>query len=835
MLAAITLLGLVGIAAIGVLSRDVASDMSLLQSARSDNIQWTMSQSEVEFLEFDAALTNALIGSQDALSQLRNKFDVFYSRIDTLTNAKIYKQMRGVLENDRVLTSVRTFLESTAPTIDAADNVLRAALPQISADAKALRGDMRTLAVSGIKFFANLSDARRTAFGVTIMRLVAAVAALVLSLGLIVLYLGRVNSQSVSRERQIAQTSQRMNTVMTTSLDAVVVTDAEGAILEFNAAAETIFGHAASAVLGRRIGDVIVPQKYRDAHEAGMERMRNNGTRNVVGKGRVKLEGMRYDGSLFPCELAIQSATTDEGNIFVAFIRDISLRVAAERELLEARDQALAGERAKTDFLAVMSHEIRTPLNGLLGNLSLLDTTALDDRQHRFVTHMQTSGRQLMRHVTDVLDITRYDAGKLRISNAPMDLGALVQDLVDGQSAAAARHDTALEWSWIGTPLDWIAADRDRFEHILMNLIGNAVKFTRNGTIKITLEVVAEQADQRDLEIRVVDTGVGIQPDQLERIFDDFVTGDTLYDRMTEGTGLGLAIVRRFAEAMGGRIAAKSVPTEGSQFTLHIPVTIADPPAEEVTGGETGSEKITPRRILVVEDNPINQQVVQDMLKLGGHDVTLADDGRAAVEVAGERQFDLILMDISMPIMDGRAATRAIRSGNGLSSHVPIVALTANAMPEEREAFLADGMTSVLIKPLSRAALDKLMAQLAFPEVSAFDEMKDATEPPESNAMLDLEQLTEMRTVLGTKFPGLLKQFETETDALLVWLEDEQPLPEVSARVHKTAGGAALFGAVVFREELREILVAAQSDIRKPSADLNLLWQDTKASLRSNS
>ncbi|MEM5472098.1 ATP-binding protein [Hoeflea sp. AS60] len=826
-------MGLVGIAAISLLSRDVASDMNLLQSAQSDNVQWTLSQSEVEFLEFDAAVNDALSSPSHDLSQLRKRFDVFYSRMDTLTNAKFYRQMRGDIENDKLIESVRVFLDSAAPMIDAPDDRLREALPKISADAIAAREDMRELVVSSIKFFASLSDARRTAFGVTIMRLVAAVAVLVLSLGLLVLYLGRLNSQSVARERHIAQTSQRMNTVMTTSLDAVVVADANGAILEFNSAAETIFGYAASAVMGRPIGEVIVPEKYRDAHDAGMERMRNNGARNVVGKGRVKLEGMRHDGSLFPCELAIQSAVTDEGNIFIAFIRDISLRVAAERELMEARDQALAGERAKTDFLAVMSHEIRTPLNGLLGNLSLLDATRLDDRQHRFVAHMQTSGRQLMRHVTDVLDITRYDAGKLRISAAPMQLNALLQDLVDGQSAAAARHNTTLDWSWIGTPLDWISADRDRLEHILMNLIGNAVKFTRNGKITITFEVVGEREDQRDLEIQVMDNGVGIDPDQLEHIFDDFVTGDTLYDRMTEGTGLGLAIVRRFAEAMDGRIAAESVPMEGSRFTLHVPVKVADPPAEEEAQVEAGLEPVKPRNILVVEDNPINQQVVQDMLKLGGHDVTLVDDGRAAVEVTERRHFDLILMDISMPIMDGRAATRAIRSGDGICAHVPIVALTANAMPDERQAFLADGMTSVLIKPLSRSALDTLLAQLALPTGSVADEMTEISETSEDIPLLDVEQLSEMRGVLGAKFPALLEQFEKETDALLSWLHEEQPLPEISARVHKTTGGAALFGAVVFREQLREILVDARSGIRRTSPSLHVLWQDTKAALRA--
>ncbi|WOI57441.1 ATP-binding protein [Palleronia sp. LCG004] len=813
--------GLIGLAVIALLVSDVARDMRLLDTATSDNVEWTIAQTEVEFLEFEAEILETQTGSDRSMIDLRRKFDVFYSRISTLGEAALYAPMREDPVYERALGDVRAFLDRAVPLIDGGDTALYAALPTLIEEAETLHEALRTLVTSSLDYFASESDARRTDVGITLGRLAAALAALIITLGLLVLYLTRLNAQGVERQRQIAQTSQRMNTVITASLDAVVVTDAGGHILEFNAAAESIFGHAAADVKGRSIGDVIVPEKYRGMHEAGMERMRRNGPRNVVGKGRVQLEGMRADGTIFPCELAIQSASTDTGEIFIAFLRDITARVVAEQELMEARDQALAGERAKTDFLAVMSHEIRTPLNGLLGNLSLLQDTSLDERQSGFVANMDTSGRQLMRHVSDVLDITRYDAGKLQITPAPMDLGGLVQDLVDGQSAAAARHGTQISWRWSGEPLDWIAADRDRLEHILMNLIGNAVKFTREGRIDITLEIVGTTSDGADLEIRVDDTGIGIAPDQIDRIFQDFVTGDVLYDRMAEGTGLGLGIVRRFAAAMNGKVSVESILGKGSRFTLHLPVKSVDMPEAPAEPAETRRIEVAPRRVLVVEDNPINQQVVRDMLLLDGHDVTVVSDGRTGVEAATATRYDLILMDISMPVMDGRAATRAIRAGDGASADVPIVALTANAMASERAAFLDDGMTTILSKPLSRKALDAMLSGLPEP-----------SQDPDQT-VIDLEHLADMRAAVGETFEPLLDRFESETDALLDWLGTDPPINEIRERVHKTAGSAAVFGARDFRAELVTIENAAQDGAREDLSRLPALWRNTRNALRA--
>jgi PAS domain S-box-containing protein len=376
--------------------------------------------------------------------------------------------------------------------------------------------------------------------------------------------------------------------------------------------------------------------------------------------------------------------------------------------LMMAKEQALAGEKAKTDFLATMSHEIRTPLNGLLGHLSLLTDTPLSAQQERYVKNMETSGKLLMNHISDVLDITKYDENKLTARPIAMNLNILLQDIIDNQSGAALANDTALGWAWVGPPIDWIINDRELIQNVLMNVIGNAVKFTHAGEVKVTLEAVGSGAA---LEIEIRDNGIGMDKVMQARIFGVFTTRDSSYTRGFGGTGLGLALVWRFVKALGGRISVESAPGAGSVFCIRLPITRIDEP-NRMRRGDAQAQDGNSQRVLLVEDNEINRVVAGEMLRAAGHAVTEAHNGREAVTIAQDQAFDLIFMDISMPVLDGVSATREIRAGNGLCSDVPIVALTASIMPEEQEAFLAAGMTDILTKPLSRATLIRTVSTL---------------------------------------------------------------------------------------------------------------------------
>ena len=357
-----------------------------------------------------------------------------------------------------------------------------------------------------------------------------------------------------------------------------------------------------------------------------------------------------------------------------------------------------------------------------------------------------------------------------------------------------------------------------------MNLIGNAVRFTRRGKVAVTIENTGH-ADDPELLIKIADTGSGMTEDLVRRVFDDFVTGNADYAREAGGTGLGLSIAKRFVNALGGDIGADSVFGEGSTFWVRLPVMLAGAqkdvqrqPVSDLTG--------RPLHVLLVEDNEINRIVAREMLQAEGHSVDEAHDGPQGVEAAMGTAFDLILMDISMPIMDGRAATRAIRESDGASKDTPIVALTANAMPEEQKEFLADGMNGILTKPLSREALRELLRQTR------------RTVRHKAQSMINMNHSAETRDALGEEvFAKLRARFVTEVDELQEWLMSDatRDFLELSARAHKVAGSAAVFGADPLREALKHIETAAKNgsvhEIRTNTALFATSWDQTKPQL----
>jgi len=708
-----TFLIVTGLTAIGFLAANVIQELRNLNSARSDNVQWTLSQTEVEFLGLERVLLDARQTAQPDLRQLRQDFDIFFSRISTIRQSSLYSTLRELPEFATNLAQLATFLDQSAVTMDSADQTLIDALPILTRDAAHIRPAVRRLSNSGLTYFAQQSDQWRQNISQTLIRLAFCVTGLVITLLLLAIYLGHLNRLNIRRSNEALQASHRMNIVTGTALDAVIVANSDGSILDFNASAEHIFGSAARDAIGSKIGKFIVLSDPTEADEIGMKGIRNADKKHIVGKGRVKMEAKRASGEVFPVELAIQSADTPDGEIFVSFLRDISHRVAAEQALVHARDRALAGEKAKTDFLATMSHEIRTPLNGLLGNLKLLEDTQVDAKQQQFVRNMNTSGKLLMSHISDVLDITKYDAGKLQLRPVDMNISDLMQDIVDNQTGAATPKLTTVSWGWDGPPCDWIHADQERLQHVLLNIVGNAVKFTPRGSVCVRIKAL-DHADRTHLQFKVTDTGIGIHPDLQDEIFGDFMTGDSSYDRDVEGTGLGLGIAQRFITAMGGTIKVVSTPDVGSVFTVALPVIPIQPPVPSSPQRDSNTTT-EPKHVLLVEDNEINRMVAREMLRAAGHRVTEAQNGQIAVKLAENQLFDLILMDISMPVMDGRTATRTIRAGTGRGSRTPIVALTANAVAEEQAAFLSDGMDAVMTKPLSRDGLVKLVAEIASP------------------------------------------------------------------------------------------------------------------------
>ena len=379
-------------------------------------------------------------------------------------------------------------------------------------------------------------------------------------------------------------------------------------------------------------------------------------------------------------------------------------------DLRAARDGALEASRAKSEFLANMSHEIRTPMNGIIGMQSLALAATGPEDGRTYVQAAQQSAHSLLSILNDILDLSKIEAGRLEIGSSAFSLRATIERVERLVGPAAREKGLELACTIAETAPDSLIGDALRIGQILTNLLGNAVKFTDHGRIQVRVDALPAGADRLELRFAVIDTGIGISAEKQKVIFEAFRQGDSSTTREHGGTGLGLSISARLAALMGGSVSVESAPGCGSTFRFSVTCGLAPPtesPSNPVRESSSAAPPLRRLRILVAEDNPVNQRIAQRLLEKRGHSVWVAGDGREAVDAAStDVPFDLILMDIQMPTMDGLEATRAIRSlENPERSAVPIIALTAFAMKDDRERCLAAGMDGYISKPIDPAEL----------------------------------------------------------------------------------------------------------------------------------
>lgn len=512
------------------------------------------------------------------------------------------------------------------------------------------------------------------------------------------------------------------------SPDAYALIDDSG-ILECNDAAVRLFGvDRREDLIGRALWDLspeLQPDGWTSLRKAGFvkELARRSGTY------RFDWLHLTRSGYEFPVEISFTPIELDGRRVTMAIWHDVTDRTTNERQLMElaeelqlanvsltrARDEALASARAKSAFLATMSHEIRTPLNGILGMARLLQGSQLSEEQVVCVDTIRSSGAILLRVISDILDLSKMEAGKMSIDPTPNDLVKTVREVVTLFLGQATEKGISLKLDTHGEEVVPVLCDAVRLKQIIGNLVGNAVKFTQQGRVQVDLTIL--RADNTcQVRIDVTDTGIGIPLDRQQMVFESFTQADPSSQRMFGGTGLGLAICRKLAALMDGEVTVLSEPGEGSRFTFSFAVPAA---SEASLTNDQGDEEahFAGARVLLAEDNAVNVMVAERHLKALGCSVVVARNGSEALERATSESFDIIFMDMQMPQVDGIQATRMIRAQERRDERVAIVALTANVSPEDRAQCAAAGMDDFIEKPLVKEALAQVLRKFTYPNL----------------------------------------------------------------------------------------------------------------------
>lgn len=536
-------------------------------------------------------------------------------------------------------------------------------------------------------------------------------------------------------ERHLREAAQHTQAILNNVADGVITIDDQGTIETVNQAACAMFAYPLSEMLGRNVSMLMPPSQQR-VHDDYLAHYRKTGEARMIGVSR-DVVGQRKDGNPFPITLSIARTQRDGRSIFIGSIRDntlqqhylqeldrhrnhleelISVRTA---ELTEARKQADAANVAKSAFVAHMSHEIRTPMNAILGFTHLLQSKEPSPEQQVTLSKIERAGQHMLAVVNEVLDFTKIDAHRVVLENVNFHLPTLLADVLSLVSTPAHSKGLSMEVAESDAPA-WLCGDPTRLRQALLNLVSNAVKFTEEGSVSIRVSSPThphtETADGRVLvRFEVTDTGIGIASDKMEQLFKPFEQANASTTRQYGGTGLGLAITAGLAKLMGGDTGLHSTPGTGSTFWFTA--SLLPGRAPELGAAQTTEElrhalhlRHPGARVMLVDDDLFNREVGADLLRAADLHVDTAVDGFDAASLAHAHRYDLVLMDVQMPVVNGLDATRRIRTLPGWAD-IPILALSANAFAQDRQTCLDAGMNDLLVKPINPKLLYTTLLQ----------------------------------------------------------------------------------------------------------------------------
>lgn len=616
---------------------------------------------------------------------------------------------------------------------------------------------------------------------------------------------------ALSEAKDHAEANQRRaRLIVDTAYDAYVAMNADGAIIDWNRQAEAAFGWPRQQVLGRPLHEVIIPPKHRAAHVNGLQRFLATGEGSVLNR-RIEVTALHRDGIEFPVELTIAPIRLGSEWVFSAFLHDISERKRAEEELRRARDVAISANRAKSDFLANVSHEIRTPMNGILGMTQLALDTDLTAEQREYLQMVKMSADGLLTVINDILDFSKIEAGRLELDPIAFELRDMLTDAVRGLSLRASAKNLELACHVARDVPDFLVGDPVRLRQVLLNLVGNAIKFTERGEVVVRVQMTDSNGERGcvgapseqprspelqpggeiELHFTVADTGIGIPPEKLPYVFDAFVQADTSTTRKYGGTGLGLTITSRLVEIMGGELWAESVLDKGSTFHFTLRLKLQD----------RSPSRLLPRRpldlqglrVLVVDDNATNQRILAELLGSWLMKPTTVSDAQQALAeletaAAAEQPYPLVLLDAHMPEEDGFALAAQIRSRSHLLDP-ELILLSSARRAGDREKCEELGIRQRLTKPIKPSdLLHAILHTFDAENKSASVEASPlCAREPSSGGLVALDPLSDA----GSSLHVLLAEDNLVNQRLMLAVLEKQ-----GHRVTVVANGAAAVRAV---------------------------------------